>query len=106
MSNEEKTRHHLGQKNVGFISEIVDIDSNDKKLEFCINNIKQKIETLYNNSASKLNEVEWCHASIHIARKITNKIIIPKCQFEITVLGNERCGRVDYIIEVKIILEK
>ncbi|CAG8827666.1 29894_t:CDS:2, partial [Gigaspora margarita] len=56
--------------------------------------------------ASELNEAERCHyispiihSSIHIARKITNKTIIPKCQFE--VIGDERTGSVDYAIKVK-----
>ncbi|KAF0514679.1 crinkler family protein [Gigaspora margarita] len=56
--------------------------------------------------ASELNEAEHCyyifpiiHSSIHIARKITNKTIIPKYQLEI--IGDERTGRVDYAIKVK-----
>ncbi|CAG8687900.1 18254_t:CDS:2 [Dentiscutata erythropus] len=87
-----------------FKPEIVDIDSNDERLKFCIDDIKQKIE-LY-GPVSELNEAERCHyispiihSSIHIARKITNKTIIPKCQFEI--IGDERTGRVDYVVKVK-----
>ncbi|KAF0539381.1 uvr/rep helicase [Gigaspora margarita] len=87
-----------------FKPEIVDLDNNDERLKFCIDNIKQTIQ-LY-GPASELNEAERCHyispiihSSIHIARKITNKTIIPKCQFE--VIGDERTGSVDYAIKVK-----
>ncbi|RIB12157.1 hypothetical protein C2G38_2249676 [Gigaspora rosea] len=69
-----------------------------------LDDIKQKIE-LY-GPASELNEAERCHyispiihSSIHIVRTITNKTIIPKCQFEI--IGDERTGRVDYTVKVK-----
>ncbi|CAG8797314.1 31452_t:CDS:2 [Gigaspora margarita] len=87
-----------------FKPETVDIDSNDKDLKYCVTDLKRNIR-LY-GSASEINEAERCHyissiihASIHIARKITNKTIIPKCQFEI--IGDERTGRVDYAVKVK-----
>ncbi|CAG8577678.1 1948_t:CDS:2 [Gigaspora margarita] len=87
-----------------FKPETVDIDSNDEDLKYCVTDLKRNIR-LY-GSASEINEAERCHyissiihASIHITRKITNKTIIPKCQFEI--IGNERTDLVDYAIKVK-----
>ncbi|RIA81440.1 hypothetical protein C1645_837009 [Glomus cerebriforme] len=85
-----------------FTSETEKIDADDKKLKYCINEIKCKIYSL--GPTTGKNEVIHCsyikrilYASIFITKRLTKKKIILNSQLEIK--SGEATGRIDFTIK-------
>ncbi|RHZ59666.1 hypothetical protein Glove_362g73 [Diversispora epigaea] len=85
-----------------FKPETVKIEDDDEKFQYCINYIKFEMINIGSETGS--NEALRCeyistilHASLHIARRFTEKKIVLKPQLEI--VGDEATGRVDYVIK-------
>ncbi|CAG8754295.1 219_t:CDS:1, partial [Funneliformis caledonium] len=78
------------------------IEDNDEDLQYCMTDIKRKMDNLGSTTGS--NEALRCeyistilHASLIIAKRITKKKITLEPEFEVT--GDEATGRVDYAIK-------
>ncbi|RHZ89982.1 hypothetical protein Glove_9g81 [Diversispora epigaea] len=80
-----------------FSPETEKIEDNDEDLQYCVTDIKRRMDNLGSAEGSSDYITTILHNSLHIAKRITKKRISLEPEFE--VIGDEATGRVDIAIK-------